>query len=114
MYLHHFLRFHLAEEEAVRYSFHSFRIGFATSLLAAGCSYDTIKALARWSSDESILIYARMDPEVHTGWVKKALKQETASITGLRLPFAIDNDDVAATFNKAVAFFASAKADAGA
>ena len=81
-------------------------------VLAAGCSHDTIKALARWSSDESILIYARMDPEVYTSWVKKALSQETASITGLRLPFAIDNDDAMATFSKVEAHFASAAADA--
>jgi hypothetical protein len=32
---------HVSSEEADTYSFHSFRIGFATSLLAAGCSYDT-------------------------------------------------------------------------
>ena len=111
-YLHHLLRLHLSKAEAERFSFHSFRIGFATSLLAAGCSHDTIKALARWSSDESILIYARMDPEVYTSWVKKALSQETASITGLRLPFAIDNDDAMATFSKAEADFASAVANA--
>jgi len=53
-----------------------------------------------------------MDPEVYTSWVKKALSQETASITGLRLPFAIDNDDAMATFSKVEAHFASAAADA--
>jgi integrase len=108
-YLRIFLRLYLSEEEAERFSFHSFRIGFATALLAAGCSFDTIKALVRWSSDESVLIYARMDPESYTAWVKKALRQETASITGMRLPFPIDNDDVMATFSKAEACFAAAK-----
>jgi len=53
-----------------------------------------------------------MDPEVHTSWVKNALSQETASITGLRLPLAIDNDDAMATFSKVEAHFAFAVLDA--
>ena len=53
-----------------------------------------------------------MDPEVYTSWVKKALSQETASTTGLHLPFAIDNGDAMATFSKVEAHFTSAVSDA--
>jgi hypothetical protein len=53
-----------------------------------------------------------MDPEVYTSWVKKALHQDTASITGLRLPFAIDNDDIVAALNNAETNFTSAEPDA--
>jgi hypothetical protein len=47
-YLHHLLRVHLHKAEA------------------KGFSHETIMTLARWSSDKSILICARIDPEVFT------------------------------------------------
>ena len=46
-YLAHLLRANVSAAEASRYSFHSFRVGFACCLLAAGCPYDMIQALAR-------------------------------------------------------------------
>ena len=95
-YLRHLLHLYLSVEEASKYSFHSFRIGFATALLAAGCSHDTIQALARWRSEESILIYGRMDATLYCDYVDKALQQNTMSITGRRLPFAIDEGEMLA------------------
>ena len=92
-YLRHFLILHLSAEEADQFSFHSFRIGFATALLAAGCSHETIQALVRWRSEESIRIYGRMDASTYGSLISKALTQNTQSITGRRLPFAIDSDD---------------------
>jgi hypothetical protein len=111
-YLRHFLLLHVSSEEAESYSFHSFRIGFATSLLAAGCSYDTIQALARWRSPQSLLIYARMDPLVYTSWITKALQQDPRTITGRRLPFAIDPDNLVAACAAAENLFTAADAEA--
>jgi hypothetical protein len=59
--------------------------------------------------------FGRVDPHLHpdvyTSWVNKALGQETSSITGLRLPFAIDNDEIVAALTKAEAQFTSADVD---
>jgi len=107
-YLRHFLLCHVSAEEAETYSFHSFRIGFATSLLAAGCSYDMIQALVRWRSPQSLLIYARMDPLVYTGWIAQALQQDPCTITGKRLPFAIDADGLVAACSAAEGLFSKA------
>ena len=84
-YLGHFLRLHLGAT-AGNYSFHSFRIGFACALLAAGCDVYTIQALARWRSPESIRIYARMNPDVYAGWVAKSLQQRASSTSTANLP----------------------------
>ena len=51
MYLDHLLDVHVPAEKVASYSVHSLRIGFACALLAAGCPYDMIQALARWRSD---------------------------------------------------------------
>mmetsp|Transcript_10657 Transcript_10657/g.32052 ORF Transcript_10657/g.32052 Transcript_10657/m.32052 type:complete len:333 (+) Transcript_10657:314-1312(+) len=45
-------------EVPTRYGLHSFRIGGATALLAAGCSKEQIQAMGRWSSD-IYMLYAR-------------------------------------------------------
>ena len=84
-YLGHFLKLHLGAA-AGKYSFHSFRIGFACALLAAGCDLYTIQALARWRSPESIRIYARMNPDVYAGWVTKSLQQRASSVSTANLP----------------------------
>jgi len=60
--LGHLLKLHLGDD-AVRFSFHSFRIGFACTLLAAGCDGFTIQALCRWKSPESLKVYARLNPD---------------------------------------------------
>jgi hypothetical protein len=93
-YLGHFLKLHLGAE-AGKYSFHSFRIGFACALLAAGCDVYTIQALARWRSPESIRIYARMNPDVYAGWVTRSLKERASSTSTANLP-TIDHHDALA------------------
>ena len=90
-YLGHFLTLHLGAA-AGNYSFHSFRIGFACALMAAGCDVYTIQALARWRSPESIRIYARMNPDVYAGWVTKSMQQRASSTTTANLP-TIDRHD---------------------
>ena len=84
-YLGHFLKLHLGAA-ADSYSFHSFRIGFACALLAAGCDVYTIQALARWRSPESIRIYARMNPDVYASWVTRSLQQRASSTSTANLP----------------------------
>ena len=99
-YLGHLLDVHVPAEKVASYSFHSFRIGFACALLAAGCPYDMIQALARWRSDKIVAIYARLNPGDYTAWVAKALLQETTSTTRTRLPI-IDAREAVATFKAA-------------
>jgi len=72
-YLEHLLRENASEERIDAYSFHSIRIGFACAILAANCPYDMIQALARWRSDRSVAIYARLNPSEYSGWVTKAM-----------------------------------------
>lgn len=45
----------------MHYSPHSFRIGVATALRAAGFPLEQIKQFCRWRSDESTLLYALVD-----------------------------------------------------
>jgi hypothetical protein len=85
------LQINFGEAKAALYSFHSFRIGFASSLLAAGCPLATIQALSRWRSAESLAIYARMNPAVYAGWITKASTQTASSVSARNLP-TIDND----------------------
>ena len=93
-YLGLLLKLHFGTE-AGKYSFHSFRIGFACALLAAGCDPFTIQALARWRSVESLRIYARMNPDVYAAWVSKALTQRASSTSTANLPV-IDSHDALA------------------
>jgi integrase len=85
------LQFNFGEAKAALYSFHSFRIGFACSLLAEGCLPATIQAHARWRSAKSLAIYARMNPAAHAGWITKASTQIASSVSARNLP-TIDND----------------------
>ena len=99
-YLRHLLCAIMPLNEAKKYSFHSFRIGFASSLLAAGASYDMIQALARWRSVESVLIYARLNPDDYAAWVTRAMLQTTTSTTTRNLPV-IDDHNLYATLHEA-------------
>jgi integrase len=103
-YLLHLLRLHVSPESLPGNSFHSFRIGFACALLAAGCPPGMIQALARWRSTESLAIYARLNPSDYVAWTAKALTQRTTSTTTRRLPCAIDNDALIASFADAGGF----------
>ena len=108
----HLLRAAVPADQVASCSFHSFRIGFASALLAANCPYDMIQALARWRSDKSVAIYARLNPEDYAGWVAKALQQDTTPTTTVRLP-AIDAHDAVATFPIARGHFRDAAAEHG-
>jgi len=45
-----------------------------------------IQALARWRSDKSVVIYARLNPLEYSGWVTKAMQQTTMSRTVVCMP----------------------------
>ncbi|KAJ1637286.1 hypothetical protein T492DRAFT_954008, partial [Pavlovales sp. CCMP2436] len=51
--------------EAAEFSNHSFWIGCATTLLAAGFSLDTIKRFCRWRSADCAIIYTQAGAEFY-------------------------------------------------
>ena len=59
-------------------------------------------------SPQPLLIYARIDPLVYTGWIAKALQQDPRTVIGKRLPFAIDPDGLVAACSAAEGLFSKA------
>jgi hypothetical protein len=108
--LKHLLRCVLPEVESDKYSFHSFRSGFACALLAAGCPPGTIQALARWSSEESLKVYARLNPSDYAAWITKASTQRTDSTTTRHMPPLIDEYVIMESFLAAEDIFKRADA----
>ena len=88
-------------EERAKYSWHSFRIGLACSLLAMGAPPELIQAMCRWKSADSLAIYARLNAEAYSSWVLKAQSATLSSIASRSLP-QID-DEVHATILAQVA-----------
>ena len=71
---------------AGNYSWHSFRIGLACALLAAGAPESTILALCRWRSPASLRVYARLSFDEYTSWLEAAEAQHVQAIQGPNLP----------------------------
>ena len=92
------LRVHLPEAAAAARSFHSFRIGLACCLRAAGCSDAIIQALVRWRSPESLQIYARLNPSVRADFITAATRESASSISTANLP-TIDADEAFAALS---------------
>jgi hypothetical protein len=97
-----------SDEEAATYSFHSFRIGIATALLAAGYDYPAIKAHCRWSSDASVKLYGRQTPEA---FAERLARARVQTVTPLVVAQYIEqriiiDGDVAATATAAAATIA--------
>lgn len=65
---------------AACFSFHSFRIGLACALLAAGYSYAETQAHCRWQTDASIQIYARQNADMFGTRVLAAANQTVSSV----------------------------------
>ena len=76
----------LSPDECSKYSWHSFRIGLACALLAAGASHDLIQAMCRWKSAESLVVYARLNPETYGAWIVKAQMAPVSSVASRNLP----------------------------
>ena len=64
------------QKEADRYSWHSFRIALACSMLKAGCTSAEIQACCRWQTDASLKIYARLDAVLYTQLLDRAYAQQ--------------------------------------
>ena len=69
----------LGKQRASEVSMHSLRVEHACALLANGASDGLIQALARWSTVESLKIYARLSPADYMSWVRKAARTQTES-----------------------------------
>ena len=57
----------MSDEEAQKYSWHSFRSFLACSLLAAGKDAATIQCLLRWKTAEALALYARINLGAYGG-----------------------------------------------
>lgn len=78
--LQHFFHLVLPTGCASRYSFHSFRIGLACAMLAAGESSEVIQAHCRWRTDQSIRIYARPNADQFARRISMACTQRASSV----------------------------------
>jgi hypothetical protein len=83
----------LTAKEAGEYSCHSFRIYLACALRAANKTDAEIQALCRWSSLDSLRIYACLDAASHTGLVEEAMLADSTSVRVHQLPV-LDLDDL--------------------
>ena len=68
---------------AAAYSWHSFRVGRACALHAAGCPDATIQLLCRWVSPDSLRLYRRLPPSDFALWGRKA---RAATVDGTQMP----------------------------
>ena len=71
---------------APSYSWHSARIGLACSLLASGASSAQIQALCRWQTEDSLRVYARLNPEKYASLLRDAARADVTSVTTASLP----------------------------
>ena len=76
----------MAEEDAKRYTWHSFRIYLACALLAAGAEAQVIQCILRWKTDAALRLYARINAEVYQGWLTQAGGVEVTSVRTTSLP----------------------------
>ena len=70
----------MSAEAARKYSWHSFRIGLACALLAAGASDAVIMALCRWRSVSALRICARLNSEDYARFIDDAAALDLSSI----------------------------------
>ena len=56
------------------YSWHSFRVGLACALRAAGCPPATTQLICRWVCEESLKVYYLKGTSEHVQWIEKADK----------------------------------------
>ena len=84
--LHALLIVIFGAQGAGMYSWHSFRVGLACALLAAGAPESTILALCRWRAASSLRVYARITFEDYTSWLRRAEAEDVRAIQGPNLP----------------------------
>ena len=71
---------------ASKYSWHSARIYLACSLLAAGASVAQIQALCRWQTEDSLRVYARLNPGSYNALLTRAASADVLSVSVASLP----------------------------
>jgi len=99
------LTFIVGAERAACYSMHSFRSYLACALLKAGASHATILAMLRWRSEDSLLLYARMNDEQYCEWLGKAAVAEVSSLrTTTAFTHAISASSAEGAEGRALAF----------
>jgi hypothetical protein len=103
-YLYEVLRATFDDAVAATHSWHSFRIGLACSLAAAGVNDETICMLCRWASPESLRLYRRVSAHDMMSYVDRAQKVRTeqlqmgnaplvdASVAFARLHISVENE----------------------
>ena len=80
------LRALAAVKSPMKYSWHSFRVALACSLLASGASHSEIQALCRWQSEASLRIYARMSHPQYQGLLSAAYGADISQVQPHTLP----------------------------
>jgi hypothetical protein len=80
------LRRLIGKVNASKYSWHSARIYLACSLLAAGASHAQIQALCRWQTEDSLRVYARLNPSSYRELLSRAASAQVESVSVGSLP----------------------------
>ena len=88
--LNELLKAAFGPQRAAVYSWHSFRIGLACALHAAGCSDGHIQLICRWASPESLKIYRRVGASENAFWCDRAEKAVIDSLNMANIPI-VDN-----------------------
>ena len=76
----------VGKANASKYSWHSARIYLACSLLAAGASVAQIQALCRWQTEDSLRVYARLNPSSYAALLTRASCADVQSVSVASLP----------------------------
>jgi len=80
------LEYTIGREEAAKYSWHSFRIGLACALRAAGCPPDVVQLICRWMCAESLRIYSLKGVSEHAHWISRAQDAPVDAVRGAVYP----------------------------
>ena len=88
---------------AMRYSWHSFRIGLACALRATNCPSAVTMLICQWLSEKSLLNYSRKGVDEHLSYIAAALEakvdsQQAASILLANPQMRLDVGDAYATY----------------
>ena len=84
--LKHMLAELVPGEDVSNYSWHSFRITLACSLLKAGATGTQIQALCRWQTDQSLKLYARLASSDYAALLDKANGADITQVNLAQLP----------------------------
>ena len=110
-----------SEEEAKRYSMHSFRIYLCNALAAAGFDDKTIQAVLRWASADALLTYQLNGDAQQGAWLERAAESTFDVMRGGQVARCPDGrpvprfemDDIALALCEAAEEMAEIAADTG-